>query len=65
MLVADNSSRQIYHRWVKDGMTKEDAFFAVIDHWNSLHFHDRNRYGEEIKKLKEWIARMETKGQDE
>jgi hypothetical protein len=26
--------------------------FAVIDHYNGLHLHDRNRHGEDIRRLK-------------
>lgn len=47
-----NSSRQLYQMFVKKGMQKEDAFFAVLDHFNDQHWSDRNRYGEEIKYLK-------------
>jgi hypothetical protein len=46
-------------------MQKEDAFFAVLDHFNELHWHDRNRYSEEIKQLKERVATLEAKGHEE
>ncbi len=36
----------------KEGMTAGDAICAVVDHFNLLHWQDRNRYGEEIKALK-------------
>lgn len=45
---------------------------GIIDHFNDLHWHDRNRYAEEIKamkdelrRLKEKVSRLERKGQDE
>ena len=37
----------------------------VIDHWNSLHWHDRNRLTEENKRLKERLGAIESKGRDE
>lgn len=46
-----NESRQLYHAFIKKGMPKDEAFFAVLDHFNDLHWHDRNRYDERIKKL--------------
>lgn len=46
-----NESRQLYHAFVKKGMPKEDAFFAVIDHFNTQHWHDRDRYDERIRRL--------------
>lgn len=42
----------------RKGMPDREAFFAVIDHFNSQHWHDRNRYGEEIKQLKAEIERL-------
>ena len=33
--------------------------FAVMDHFNSLHFYDRNLMGEEIKMLRERIEALE------
>lgn len=46
-----NESRQLYQAFIKKGMPKDEAFFAVIDHFNELHWHDRNRYDERIKQL--------------
>jgi hypothetical protein len=37
----------------KKGVSEREAFFAVIDHFNKQHWYDRNRYGEEIRKLRE------------
>ena len=44
----------------------------LIDHWNTLHWNDRNMHGEQVKKLAEEIrllkarvATLETKGQTE
>jgi hypothetical protein len=58
-----NESRQLYQKFIRNGMQKEDALFAVIDHHNEQHWYDRNRYGEEIKRLKARIAKLE--GHDE
>lgn len=45
---------------------------GIIDHFNTLHWHDRNRYGEEIKELRKEVAelkgrisKLENKGIDE
>lgn len=46
-----NESRRLYLSFVQKGLSKEDAFFAVIDHFNDLHWHDRNRYHERIRRL--------------
>jgi hypothetical protein len=54
-----NNARQLYQVYIKRGMMKEDTFFAIIDHFNELHWHDRNRYGEEIRTLKDRIAALE------
>lgn len=53
-----NSSRQLYQAFIKRGMGKEDAFFAVLDHFNGLHWHDRDRYDERIKALEAENARL-------
>ena len=42
----------------KQGMPDRDAMFAMVDHFNSQHWHDRDRYGQEIKQLKEQIERL-------
>jgi hypothetical protein len=67
-----NESRILYQGFIKKGMPKEDAFFAVLDHFNEQHWYDRNRYGEEIKRLSEEfmqlkarLSALETKGQTE
>ena len=39
-----SESRQLYQMFIKKGMQKEDAFFAVFDHFNEQHWFDRNRY---------------------
>jgi hypothetical protein len=44
--------------FIKKGMQKEDAFFAVLDHFNDQHWHDRNRYHERIKTLEERVAEL-------
>ena len=46
-----NESRRLYQSFVKRGMAKEDAFFAVLDHFNELHWHDRDRYDGRIREL--------------
>lgn len=48
-----NSSRELYRSFLKKGMAREDAFFAVLDHFNHLHFYDRNSQHERLKKLEE------------
>jgi hypothetical protein len=60
-----NESLQLYQSFIRKGMQKQDAFFAVIDHFNDLHWHDRNRQGEEIKQLKARVAILEGKGEGE
>lgn len=32
---------------------------GIIDHWNTLHWHDRNRLTEENKQLKARVERLE------
>ena len=54
-----NDSRQLYQAFIKRGLQKEDAFFAVIDHFNSLHWHDRNGYHQRIKKMEEKLAELD------
>ena len=53
-----NDSRHLYQMFIKKGMPKEDAFFAVLDHFNDLHWQDRNRYHERIKVLEADNARL-------
>lgn len=60
-----NSSRTLYQGFVMRGMSKEDAFFAVIDHMNELHWNDRNVYHARIKALESEIHRLKTKGNAE
>ncbi len=60
-----NESRQLYQTFVKKGLSKEDAFFAVIDTFNDQHWHDRNRYHERIKALESEVHRLKTRGQVE
>lgn len=54
-----NSSKTLFQAFVKKGMTDRDAIFAVIDHWNTLHWDDRNRLTEENKRLKDRLARLD------
>lgn len=54
-----NSSRQLYQKFLGQGMSKDAAFFAVLDHFNELHWHDRDRVTEENKRLKERLDRLE------
>jgi hypothetical protein len=54
-----NNSRQLYQMFIKKGMQKEDAFFAVIDHFNDQHWHDRDRYHERIKQLESQVAKLD------
>ena len=46
-----NGARHRYQTFIKRGMPKEDAFFAVLDHFNEQHWLDRDRYHERIKQL--------------
>lgn len=54
-----NKSKQLFQSFVKKGMTDRDAIFAVIDHFNDLHWHDRDRYDERIKALESRVAALE------
>lgn len=56
-----NSSRSLFESFRAKGKAEREAFFAVIDHYNEQHWHDRNRYGEEIRKLKARIDELEQK----
>ncbi len=53
-----NESRRLYHAFLLKGMKKEDAFFAVLDHFNEQHWQDRDRYHERIKVLETDNARL-------
>lgn len=66
------SSFNLYQSFLRKGLSKEQAFFALIDHHNHLHWSDRDRYGELVKKqadeineLKSRLFRLETRGQGE
>lgn len=48
-----NSSRELYRAFLKKGIPKEDAFFAVLDHYFDLWLADRDRYDERLKRLEE------------
>jgi hypothetical protein len=61
----DNQSRQLYQTFIKKGMQKDEAFFAVLDTFNDQHWSDRNRYHERIKKLETEVARLKSRGQDQ
>lgn len=56
-----NQSRQLYQKLLKQGMQKEDAFFAVLDHFNELHWHDRNRASERLAKVESRLFKAENK----
>jgi hypothetical protein len=56
-----NESRQLYQAFIKKGMPKEDAFFAVLDHFNDQHWEDRNRYHDRIKNLETDNAELKAK----
>jgi len=46
-----NDSKTLFQSFTTRGMGDRDAIFAVIDHWNKLHWEDRNRYDQRIKEL--------------
>lgn len=54
-----SSSRMLFETFRKKGVGEREAFFQVIDHFNEQHWHDRNRYGEEIKALKQRVNELE------
>lgn len=54
-----NSSRLLYQSFIKKGISKEDAFFAVLDHFNELHWHDQNAYDVRIKQLETRVLELE------
>jgi hypothetical protein len=58
-----NDARTLYQGFIMRGVNKENAFFAIIDHFVEMNLHDRNRLNEEIKRLKSRIAKLES--QDE
>jgi hypothetical protein len=60
-----NESRRLYQAFTLKGMSKEDAFFAVLDHFRDLHCFDRDRYAEETKQLKARIAKLEKASEPE
>lgn len=60
-----SKSRDLYQTFIKKGMQKEDAFFAVLDTFNSQHWYDRDQYHERVKRLESEIFRLKTKGQEE
>lgn len=41
--------------------TAAEELCKLVDHWNTLHWDDRNRLTEENKKLRERIERLESK----
>lgn len=53
-----NDSKTLFQVFTKRGMGENDATFAVIDHWNRLHWEDRNRYGALMKALKDENAEL-------
>ena len=48
-------------RGIKSGAISPQAeeICKLIDHFNEQHWHDRNSYGAEIKRLKSRIAKLE------
>lgn len=46
-----NDSKTLFQAFTKRGMSDRDAIFAVIDHWNTLHWKDRDRYDQRLKAL--------------
>lgn len=46
-----SKSRVLYQKFIAQGMSKDAAFFAVIDHFNEQHWYDRDQHHERIKKL--------------
>lgn len=50
--------------FIKKGLQKEDAFFAVLDTFNDQHWHDRNRYHERIKTLEAKVADLKASGRE-
>lgn len=46
-----NSSRELFHAFVKKGLTDREALFAILDHYAQLHCFDRDRYDERVKTL--------------
>ena len=51
-----NSSRELFHAFVKKGLTDREALFAILDHFAQLHCFDRDRYDERLKKLEQGEA---------
>jgi hypothetical protein len=60
-----NDARQLYQTFIKCGMQKEDAFFAVLDHFNKQHWEDRDRYHTRIKELEDKLAGLDKASQPE
>lgn len=56
-----NSCKQLHRAFIKRGMTDRDAFYALIDHFNEQHWHDRNAYHKRIKELEAKVAALEAK----
>jgi hypothetical protein len=54
-----NQSRQLYQMFIKKGMQKEDAFLAVLDHFNDQHWQDRDQYHARIKELEAKHAKLD------
>jgi hypothetical protein len=55
-----NSSKLLFQTFVKKGMTDRDAIFAVIDHFNDQHWHDRDAYHKRITELEAEVAKLKT-----
>lgn len=52
-------AKPLYQTFLKRGMSKDEAFFAVVDHFNRQHWYDRDLYNERIKSLEDKLARLE------
>ena len=49
--------RRGHNRPVPAALTEEaEGIAATIDHFNSLHFHERNRHGERMREYETWHA---------
>lgn len=56
-----SNARSAFEMFKSKGMNDREAMFAMIDHFNEQHWHDRNRYVDEIKNLKSRIEQLESR----
>ena len=55
-----NSVRNLVNHLVKTKhLTVTDAIIEAVEHFNSLHFHDRNSASERIRRLEEQATRAD------